>query len=313
MSAHRESRRLGTWSLILRSIGILLLFGSMSGCFCLPLCTGSGGGGGKGSRRTRPTPTTTSTSDPTPIPTGTVSKATPPPAGRKDLGVINAPERGVAASSYRVNFRSPDVPPREFSVAYGASAEVLANSDGRLNTLARQTQYKELGGGRWTWIPPAGCSGKAAFGCVWGNSASGDAEALRGLAARFAREANNDTYKAAMLAISYVQNFIYQLPKTAFGFLPPARTAALGRADCDSRSLLGVVLLTHLGVDAIMFQSSAHTHAMFGVALPASGTYKLYNGKKYYFVEATAPRPIGDLSVSNRYPDDWVIVPLRKY
>ena len=73
--------------------------------------------------------------------------------------------------------------------------------------------------------------------------------------------------------------------------------------------MLIIMILRQLGYDAVLLFSEHYQHAMAALAINASGTYKVANGKKYYFVESTYPGwKIGDLPPDFGDPAKWYLV-----
>ncbi len=73
---------------------------------------------------------------------------------------------------------------------------------------------------------------------------------------------------------------------------PPPGSASgwHGAGDCDTKSLLLVLLLQELGYDAVVFDSYRYHHAMAGVNVPgAEGAAIEHRGKSYYVIESTYP------------------------
>lgn len=89
--------------------------------------------------------------------------------------------------------------------------------------------------------------------------------------------------------ISFVQNIPYDRPGGALDLFPPLGTIAYRFGDCDSKSLLLYVILERMSIDCAMFWSDYYKHAMLGLAVPSRGEFKVYAGKKYYFLETTYP------------------------
>jgi hypothetical protein len=83
------------------------------------------------------------------------------------------------------------------------------------------------------------------------------------------------------------------------------------RGDCDSKALLGHMLMGELGIDSMLISSQVHKHSMLGVALPSGGTTFTYRGRRYAFVECTAEgSPIGHINRELLSPNDWRPVPI---
>ncbi|MBN1523293.1 MAG: hypothetical protein JW904_02315 [Spirochaetales bacterium] len=129
------------------------------------------------------------------------------------------------------------------------------------------------------------------------------------------KEKHNLNYSQfAEMMISCIQNTVYLLPEKPYGILTPIETIAEQQGDCDSRSVLLYTLLRDFGYDVVIFYSEQYEHAMLGISHVGFGEYLAYKGKKYYFVETTAPGwIIGDI------PPEWsdkryweVLVPVER-
>ncbi|MGH1383214.1 hypothetical protein [Kordia sp.] len=95
------------------------------------------------------------------------------------------------------------------------------------------------------------------------------------------------------------------------GIFAPAEFSANLQGDCDSRTVLLFVLLRKFNYKVAILNSDEYRHSVLGISLPAQGKYKVYNRRKYYFVETTAKGcPIGYLppKVSNTRYWDFVLV-----
>lgn len=98
------------------------------------------------------------------------------------------------------------------------------------------------------------------------------------------------------LAAGFVQSLEYAIPENYLQLYAPPRLLALGRGDCDSRSLFLALLLEDLGYDAVLLLSPHYRHAMVGVRCewcegPRYRDPK--NGVAYSFLETTARTPPG--------------------
>jgi hypothetical protein len=82
--------------------------------------------------------------------------------------------------------------------------------------------------------------------------------------------------------------------------------------DCDSKSLLAVMLLGMVGIDAVILESPAARHAMVGVGLPLGRDRLPHHGRNYAVVEITHPNwPIGRMPPKLASYRDWRVVPVR--
>ncbi|OHD18396.1 MAG: hypothetical protein A2086_05875 [Spirochaetes bacterium GWD1_27_9] len=95
-------------------------------------------------------------------------------------------------------------------------------------------------------------------------------------------------------------------------FFTPNETAYYNKGDCDTKSLFMVIILKRLGFDAVMYYSYDYSHAMVGINLNASGSYKTFENKKYYFIESTYPGwSIGDLPPEMNNTKKWRLIPIN--
>ena len=217
-------------------------------------------------------------------------------------GVDAVPLRRAAA-------RCPDTYRAAFALDPGEAADVRKH----FFAYADAVKYHANGSDRFKWAPPRGCSDD--LHCVYDSAATRDGPDLRPLAELFraqAKKAHLSSLETAELVVAFVQSIHYQVPTEPFGLLPPALVASESRGDCDSKSLLALVLLHHLGIDAILVESEAHHHAMLGVALPTPGTSIDFNGRRYALAECTAVGwPIGQIAPQLLHPNDWHAMTVR--
>ncbi len=125
---------------------------------------------------------------------------------------------------------------------------------------------------------------------------------------RIQREQRLNDIQLATIIVRFVQYLQYELPP-GIGIYSPARTlfergkagAAEppadanegwnGSGDCDTKSLLLVLILKECGFKACVFDSYRYHHAMAGINLPGiEGTSLEFRGDSYLFVETTYPR-----------------------
>lgn len=89
--------------------------------------------------------------------------------------------------------------------------------------------------------------------------------------------------------LTFVQNLKYKRPGGTLDVLAQPNALYRKFGDCDTKSLLLVTILEHLGYDTVIYYSSYYSHVMAGIYMNGSGEYKKIDGKKYYFVETTYP------------------------
>jgi hypothetical protein len=126
--------------------------------------------------------------------------------------------------------------------------------------------------------------------------------------------------------VRFIQYLKYKRPGGNFDFYTPQRalydegkggrripdiknnSGWHGAGDCDTKTVLLMLVLSELGYKNVMFHSLRYKHAMIGIAAPGlSGDYKEINGIKYYFTETTYPGwRIGRLPVKYSDKDYWI-------
>jgi hypothetical protein len=100
------------------------------------------------------------------------------------------------------------------------------------------------------------------------------------------------------------------LPNIPAGVQSPYSFSHNLKGDCDTRSLLGYLILKKMGIPASVWVSEAYGHSILGVGLPAgTSNSKNYRGIKYFGTELTAKGfRIGQVHPSNTDMDNWVVV-----
>lgn len=113
--------------------------------------------------------------------------------------------------------------------------------------------------------------------------------------------------------VAFVQQIEYERPGGAFDLFHPVIMLDRKFGDCDTKALLLHILLERMGVDCAIYWSSYYRHAMLGIASGSySGTYKLFSGKKYYFLETTMPGwEIGDMPPDVRQVSRWHLMKIN--
>jgi transglutaminase-like putative cysteine protease len=237
-----------------------------------------------------------------------------PRPGDVDLGVAAYPRAEPDGKPSRFRFPAPPLRPKYYRAAYALTDAERRDLRDSLARFASSVGYSPSGKDKFSWSPPAGCNRD--MRCVFEAIVARNAADIEPLAERFrrrAREANLTSLEAAQLVMSFVQHIKYEIPRESpFGVLPPAIVVSDKRGDCDSKALLALLILRHLGIDSVILSSDAHRHAMLGIALPTQGTTIEYGGRRYAFTEATAPGwPIGRMDPKLTRPNDWRVTPIR--
>ena len=152
------------------------------------------------------------------------------------------------------------------------------------------------------------------WGKFYKHMADHDQPLLEHLYAEFSKiqqQKKMNRVKFAEFIITSIQNIEYNYIKSGqcdgtenfpcvgnvrLGIFAPVEFTANLHGDCDSRTVLLFVLLDKFNFDVAILNSDQYKHSVLGINVPARGKYKMYNRKKYYFVETTASGcPIGYL------------------
>lgn len=233
--------------------------------------------------------------------------------GKVDLGIATFPaDTKAKATAY--SWLAPPLKPPAYEMGYALGPDEFKKMDKAFRDYAKSVRFTPGDGGKFTWIPPRGCAGD--MHCVLEELAAKSRQGVRPIAAIFkkrAADAKLDAMQAASLIVTFIQYIHYEIPEgNPFGLMPPTHVAYQNRGDCDSKSLLALMLLEELGIRSVLISSVVHRHAMLGIALPAPGTTFTYAGTRYAFTEMTAKgSPIGQINPSLLKPNDWKAVPLR--
>jgi hypothetical protein len=208
------------------------------------------------------------------------------------------------------------VKPPQYELTYVLSHKANTDLESEYRGFARSVQFSRTDPHTFRWFPPPGCDRD--MGCVFQALADEDRNAILPVVQLFRerqKEKELDALDLASLVVGFVQDIAYVEPDDEpFGLFAPALVVADRHGDCDSKSLLALMILNELGYDSVMLSSDAHRHAMLGIALPVPGTSITYKGRKYMFTELTAhAAPIGYLFPENAQPNDWRVVPLRRF
>jgi hypothetical protein len=231
-----------------------------------------------------------------------------------NLGTVVYPAGTPPGGAAIHAWTAPKLRPASHKLGYALGAEEQRAIEDAFRSYAQRVRYKMTSDkGRFVWTPPRGCVGD--MRCVLSELAARSEGDIKPIAERIkkrAREANLNSMDVATMIVGFVQSIRYEIPKDEpFGLLPPARVAYEKRGDCDSKALLGHMLLKSMGIGSILLSSEAHKHAMLGIALPAPGTPFTYAGGRYAFTETTAKgSPIGHINPELLRPNDWRAVPV---
>ncbi|MEA1910884.1 MAG: hypothetical protein U9N32_04295 [Spirochaetota bacterium] len=108
------------------------------------------------------------------------------------------------------------------------------------------------------------------------------------------------------LLLSWIQEFKYVRTGTLADFMSPIDTVFEAAGDCDSRSLLYIMLLEYNGIDSILMVSSEYSHSLTGVAVVGMGAHYSYEGSEYLIAETTDNVSIGLIDRTMADPSKWM-------
>jgi len=229
--------------------------------------------------------------------------------GLIDLGVALHPEDldpGLATP------RDWSVPPdHRFGYALGKT-----EADGirdRYARYKRRMRVRATSRG-FTHHPPSHC--RDGLRCVYNDLIRSNQAAVLPIAQRFldfGRSRGMTTPQLVRVIVTWVQNISYRVPdEDPYGINPPALVAEEHWGDCDSKSLLAIMLLRMVGVNAVILESRAAEHSLVGVHLPVAGDRVELRGQSWAVVEVTQPNwPLGRMPPPYRNVRDWRLIRLR--
>ncbi|WP_338863997.1 hypothetical protein [Myxococcus stipitatus] len=228
-----------------------------------------------------------------------------------ELGAVLIPADTPRSRARTYDWSTASVTPSNHRLTYGLGDTLDAWLEDQLKVLGRRLRYRSLGGERFTYQPPRGCS--ADMRCIYEELMRSNEGPVKALGERFVtsvRERNLDSAQATQLILGFVQRIQYELPQDEpFGIVPPALVPARNRGDCDSKALLAVMLLRQVGVDAVLLYSDPLAHAAVGVGLPGSGTRLRHGGRSYQYAEVTAEGwPLGMIPPKYDKPRLWRVM-----
>jgi hypothetical protein len=207
----------------------------------------------------------------------------------------------------------PTLDPRGYRMGYALSSAEAAASREAHRSYATERGARWVSKNQWSWSPDPACHDP--WQCVYEALALRNRDLVQPMTDRIrerALSAHLTTTQAAALVLRFVQTIPYERFVDAaepFGIRPPALVARQKGGDCDSKALLGLLLLQGLGIDSVLIVSAAHAHAMLGIAVPSAGRSFTYRGRKYAYGEcASDTAPLGYLEPEFLRPNDWQVI-----
>lgn len=114
-----------------------------------------------------------------------------------------------------------------------------------------------------------------------------------GNALRFQEDKISSDYEFSKKLLDFIQNFKYERDKTESDFIniPYALSDFMG--DCDTRSVLYLIILHQNNIDGIMMLSKVFSHSLIAVDVPGNGARFPFRNKKYLVGETTSKVDLG--------------------
>ncbi|MCZ6718837.1 MAG: hypothetical protein O6944_06785 [Gammaproteobacteria bacterium] len=216
-----------------------------------------------------------------------------------DLGTVKQPSDETSYQSTQHVWRAKGLAPYRVTFAHGHEA---------MSALYAEHAY--LGQSSL----PSECKYRP-WGCVYTEVSRLSANDLSALLDRMELvidRSNWNARDAARWLLTFVQDIPYRIPEElAFNVLPPPLVVSEDWGDCDSKSLLLLHLLKRAGIEARIFISRAHSHAMVGILLPTTGKTIRHEGREYAWAETTGRAPLGWIHPNMLKPNDWTGVDVR--
>ncbi len=95
----------------------------------------------------------------------------------------------------------------------------------------------------------------------------------------------------------------------AYGIQNPVSFLQNLKGDCDTRTILIYSILKHFDYDVAILNSDFYRHSIIGINIPAKGSHKIYQGKKYKVWETTSKYfEAGELPYSFNNLTHWNVV-----
>ena len=118
---------------------------------------------------------------------------------------------------------------------------------------------------------------------------------------------------AARELLVWLQDFRYESSGTFSDLINPLESACTGRGDCDSRALIYLIMLRHLGIEGILMVSHVHAHALAAVDVPGEGARFPHKNRSWLVAELTDKVALGMIAADMADPEDWIAVDFSHY
>jgi hypothetical protein len=108
--------------------------------------------------------------------------------------------------------------------------------------------------------------------------------------------------------LDWLQDYDYSGSGSLSDLLSPVTCLLEYKGDCDSLSLTFIILLHHMGIDAVLFISDVYSHAIAGVDVRGAGARITVGETPYLVAELTADVDLGLIERSMADPAGWIPV-----
>lgn len=108
--------------------------------------------------------------------------------------------------------------------------------------------------------------------------------------------------------LNWIQGFTYSSSNTFSDLLSPLTSAVETRGDCDSLSLLYLMILEYFGIEGVFIVSEVYSHAMAAVPSEAEGASFMHQGQRYIVAEMTDQVDLGQIAASMADMSKWQII-----
>jgi hypothetical protein len=233
-----------------------------------------------------------------------------------DLGVAEFPPGASTSRESTIQYRwsAPALRPAEHRLGVRIHSDERRRIDAEVARIKRATRFEERPNG-FRWDPSSECGSKAlgnrevGWRCIYAMMSRVSEPGVAVVNARFAAQLATrqlDTAQAVSLIVSFIQEIPYdRVTDRLFGVLPPALVLHERRGDCDSKSLLGHLMLAAIGIESHILLSDAHEHAILAIRIPGPGVERRIGGQRFLLTEMTSRHPIGRIDPKLMSPDDW--------
>lgn len=120
----------------------------------------------------------------------------------------------------------------------------------------------------------------------------------------------SDPRAASERLLSWLQGFSYGSTERFSDLLSPSAACSSQTGDCDSLSLVLLILMDYYGIDGILILSQQAHHALTGLDVPGEGIRYTEGGKSWVIAELTSNLTLGNLPDKLTPVSDWFGVKL---